>query len=61
MKVDMSLKTPKMNYEKAEIAVIPSTFSDLLGIISERTRNLSPEGCQLNQFKLFCQIYSLIK
>ena len=36
-------------------------FSDLLGIISERTRNLSPDGSQLNQFKLFCQIYSLIK
>ena len=26
MRVDMSLKTPKMNYEKAEIAVIPSIF-----------------------------------
>ena len=26
MKLDMSLKTPKMNYEKAEIAVIRSIF-----------------------------------
>ena len=26
MKVDMSLKTPKMTSEKAEIAVIPSIF-----------------------------------
>ena len=28
--------------------------------MTERTRNLSPDGSQLNQFKLFCQIYSLI-
>ena len=28
--------------------------------MSEGTRKLTPDGSQLNQFKLFCQIYSLI-
>ena len=41
MKVDMSLETRKMNYEKTEITVIHQYFSDLLRIMSKQTRTFN--------------------
>ena len=50
-----------MNYEKAKITVILKYFSDLLRLMSERTRKFTVARCfsQWNQLfclKLFCQI-----
>ena len=54
-------QNPEDEFWKGRNCCDTKYFSDLLGMMSERTRNLSPDGSQLNQCKLFCQIYSLIK